>query len=878
MNATRLRTLLAGVLLLLAGASQAPAANIYWQLAGEGDWSVGLNWSTTTGPTSADSAYVNNLGTVDVTQPGAVCNYLYLDAGGVILSGSGQLTAGYARIANSGTSNATFAQSGGSFATTNDLIVAANSGAIGAYSLSAGQLTAKSESVGSSGMGTLTQTGGINTVTSTLTLGANATGNGTYQLSGTAQLTALSVVISPKGAGTFAQTGGTATAGLVTVGTTGQYQLGGGTLQVSSGLALPGGTLDFMSGPGALSASNAIVDFSNGTIQNAGAATLTIGPNSLLLLKPSQTTTSFGALNNSGMVHTVGATLTVLTGQGFSGIGTITDFVDVQGGLIQTGTLMNLTGGLFVSGTGKVDLGGVGGGGQLISESSLSGIADSGSLIVTNEYVGYRNSDKAIFTQTGGTNHSQNFWVGYTQNFMAGVAGSGTYRNSGGTHLVDGTFMLANMGDFMGGVACRGGYELSGAGTLTVSGTEIVGWAGYGTFIQTGGSDTAKVLVIGGGATGAGTFQLSDGALTVDQDEIVGSLGGTPSRPKAADSFTQTGGTHIIGGNLYIGYQAGQQGASGNFTLSGSGQLTVNHDEYLAYASTRTSTFTQTGGTHTVGGELTLGYTASSNGVYQLNGPGQLTAGTLNIGYLGTGDFSIGDPAASVTVTNVLSFGRYGVFTAASGSAIHISGTAMKNLSLSSTSLSGLGYLNLIVEGGPSMTTSIEAAGKDQGAVAAGWTDNFVLGTLTLGGAAAGRIRLVDNTINQVGPGPGAPEALYVNNLVMNAGAAVDLNGLNLYYMKGGEAKQLFPGDANLDGIVDMTDYITWFNNFGSTAGIGWTSADFNGDNLVDMTDYITWFTYFGQGGSTGVPEPGTLALVALGGAAMIGPRRGRRG
>ena len=68
-----------------------------------------------------------------------------------------------------------------------------------------------------------------------------------------------------------------------------------------------------------------------------------------------------------------------------------------------------------------------------------------------------------------------------------------------------------------------------------------------------------------------------------------------------------------------------------------------------------------------------------------------------------------------------------------------------------------------------------------------------------------------------------------------------------------------------MDGKVDMTDYVTWFNNFDSTAGLGWTGADFNDDGKVDMSDYVTWFNNFGQNGVEPVPEPATPAILALG-------------
>jgi len=83
-------------------------------------------------------------------------------------------------------------------------------------------------------------------------------------------------------------------------------------------------------------------------------------------------------------------------------------------------------------------------------------------------------------------------------------------------------------------------------------------------------------------------------------------------------------------------------------------------------------------------------------------------------------------------------------------------------------------------------------------------------------------------------------------------------------------------GDANLDGQVDLQDLTTLKGNFGT--GTYWGEADLNGDGQVDLQDLTTLKGNFGSSYSdesvTPIPEPTTMLLVGLGGAAAVIRRR----
>ena len=88
-------------------------------------------------------------------------------------------------------------------------------------------------------------------------------------------------------------------------------------------------------------------------------------------------------------------------------------------------------------------------------------------------------------------------------------------------------------------------------------------------------------------------------------------------------------------------------------------------------------------------------------------------------------------------------------------------------------------------------------------------------------------------------------------------------------------------GDYNGNGAVDAADYTIWRDNFGTTGGATAAQGDGTGDGNVTQEDYTVWksnFTGAGSGagvgvavGTAAVPEPSSLVLGLLAGAAIVG-------
>jgi len=233
-----------------------------------------------------------------------------------------------------------------------------------------------------------------------------------------------------------------------------------------------------------------------------------------------------------------------------------------------------------------------------------------------------------------------------------------------------------------------GSYYLSG-GTLSV----INGTSMCGIFNQSGGTYRTTYLSVGSYDYG-GFYNLSGGTLVTE-------------RTYCSSIFDQTGGTHIVSGELSLGSDHDLRGiynlSDGNLTtkselihfgtfnqsggtnttgslsmmentnintynLSG-GILSAQSEVFKAYAFAQYS-FNQSGGTNTTS-SLTLGGIFFGSSTYNLSG-GNLTAGTIDLNTGGTFNQTGGSLNAALfnqqggTVTGVLeNRGNYNYFSGA---------------------------------------------------------------------------------------------------------------------------------------------------------------------------------------------------------------------
>ena len=428
-----------------------------------------------------------------------------------------------------------------------------------------------------------------------------------------------------------------------------------------------------------------------------------------------------------------------------------------------------------------------------------------------------------VFRQTGGTMTLRSLGVGSNRSTSNGTyelsdgtlqttktyvspTGTGLFVHSGGTHTVAEDLMVGHN---------TGTYELSGSGQLSAN-REYVGLSGTAIFRQSGGSNTTSYLSIGPGDryefTGgtlqigsglrvAGTMDFGGQAWTLDQETFIldfaegdlqnaggvsVSLGSNALAivPEGIDpatvfgSYTNAGITHVAGTDLVV--PAGQ-------TIGGTGEV---HDPVHCAGTIAAGPGNQI--------DLTRGITVADGALVDL-GSGDLNvqdgasasigAATLKVGTLVVDDWPPGlmnvTGPAEITVSERLALYGEARLTASSDFTIRIVGTGPELIATSLSiggsdpeDVSGLERAAVIFEGTGDDWVAMEVAGHDYGPVAEGFVGNFVMRSLSIGGATPAYVSLWDQGDNTDGP---TPDALYVHDLHITAGSTLVTSRNNIY-------------------------------------------------------------------------------------------------
>ena len=113
-----------------------------------------------------------------------------------------------------------------------------------------------------------------------------------------------------------------------------------------------------------------------------------------------------------------------------------------------------------------------------------------------------------------------------------------------------------------------------------------------------------------------------------------------------------------------------------------------------------------------------------------------------------------------------------------------------------------------------------------------------------------------------------------VNDITDPASGWLAVGGSNNPSQTGGNA--FLPGDANLDGSVDVSDFNVWnANKFSALPA--WCSGDFSSDGSIDVSDFNIWNGAKFQSSSNGgvVPEPSSImGLLVMAGLLALNSRR----
>ncbi len=445
-----------------------------------------------------------------------------------------------------------------------------------------------------------------------------------------------------------------------------------------------------------------------------------------------------------------------------------------------------------------------------------------------------------------------------------------------------------------------GTYNLSGTASFMNTGELHVGIGGDETDPNTGTiniSDQASLSTnqfrFGTNNNAVGTMNQSGGTVTALQGFLGDAEGFGGAGVPGTGIYNQTGGDVVIQDWLALGRISG---ATGTYNMSG-GTLSVGVD-YLTVGENGNGTMDVSGTADVDTASLGIGrFGGGAVGLLRIVGDSPSidvtgnendgTPGVLNIGRNDQGAI----PFEPTDATGTIEF----VATAGGISPINVNGDVYLN-----DGSSGLGAANLVVDfsamTGTGHVPLINISGALDGAfvglnegdlvpnsggrtityVGGDGNDIYLLGQMTgvngdFNGDMAWNCSDIDALVAEIVAGTNNAAFDMNGDGLVNASDVIDgtdgwltVGGANNPSQTGGNA--FLTGDANLDGVVDVSDYGIYLTNKFNAAP-AWCSGDFNTDGFVDVSDLGLWNAFKFQSSQTPsvVPEPSAAVLLLIG-------------
>ena len=388
---------------------------------------------------------------------------------------------------------------------------------------------------------------------------------------------------------------------------------------------------------------------------------------------------------------------------------------------------------------------------------------------------------------------------------------AGSWTNAGALGALNGgTLTVQNAGSGAGPLSAGDASTLTLKGTLANAGAVAISSAGTGAVnLQTSIANAGGTLNLSGsgvfnlaGTIAGGTVAMAGGAAlrvqsgTLDGVVVDGALDVTANTAAIGpannamltikDGLTLNGTATLGGTNAY-----GTLDFAGTQALGGSGTLALAGTGLTAFQNNAGQTvFFYDGLTLDAGTTLTIGFGFVGYGNYATAQAGTAlviqgtvaadvadgTGITVNAGSVtDVGTIRVATGSSLSVTTGPLTVNGQGILDVQPGGTLGISGGLVGGTQ-NADRFQPLGSVSLNGTGTSAVPQLLEVMSQDLGNVSAGFDRNFTYGTLSV--APGNYVKLIDNAHNSSGTGS---EALYVNSLVVPAGATLNLGGLALY-------------------------------------------------------------------------------------------------